>query len=176
MEKVQNTPVAAVFNQRGQVETAIDELLHTGFLQDQIGMVLPGQGMIEAETPTSRREETAADGAVAGAVTGGALGALLGAGVTALIPGIGPVLAGGLLAGVALGAAAGAAGGSYLGPFLALGMSEEEAHRYRDEFRAGRGLVVVKAGERSAEALTILQRHGGHQVMAPGDPAAASYK
>src|SRR5579885_2798240 len=152
--------VAGVFPTRGQAEAAIDELLHAGFTQDQIGYVTPGGQVTAAVTPTARREEDAAEGAVAGTVVGGAVGARAGALVVAPIPGAGPLLAGGLLIGALGGAAAGAAVGSWVGPFVALELSDADARQYDADVRAGRTVVVVRAGDRRELAEHILRGHG----------------
>jgi hypothetical protein len=68
------------------------------------------------------------------------------------------VIAAGLLAGVLGGAAAGAAAGGIVGALVGLGIPEDEAHRYQEEFLQGRTLVVVQAVARGAEAIGILRR------------------
>jgi hypothetical protein len=165
MSTMVRTPVVAVFEQRGQAISAIDELEHAGFIKDQIGVATPGGPLHEANTPTSRREENAAEGAAKGAITGGVAGAVSGALAAALIPGVGPILAGGFLAGILAGtvggAAAGAALGGWFGPFVAMGVPQQDAERYRRELQEGRTLVVVKAGDRGEEAERILHDHGG---------------
>ncbi len=155
------TMVTAVFENRGQAESAIDNLWHAGFRHDQIGVVMPGGQVTEATTATEKTEENAAQGAVTGATAGGAIGAIAGAVAAAVIPGVGPVIAGGILTGLVLGGAAGAAVGSYLGPFVALGFSKEDAQRYHSELKAGRTIVTVKAEDRAADAVAILRSHGG---------------
>lgn len=152
--------VAAVFETRGQAESAIDNLWHAGFRHDQVGIVTPGGRVAEATTATEKTEENAAEGAVAGAATGGAIGLVAGALASALIPGVGPVLTGGILTGALLGGAAGAAAGSYLGPFLAMGFSEDEARFYHSELKAGRTVLMVRAEDRADDALAILRSHG----------------
>jgi hypothetical protein len=159
------TLLIGVFERRGQAEAAIDELRHAGFRADQIGLATPsGEVMPAAETPTERREEHAASGAVAGALAGGAAGAVGGALATAVFPAAGIVIAGtylaGILAGAVGGAAAGAAMGGYFGPFVAMGMSEEDARRYHGEIQAGRTLVAVQPEGRREEAERILHDHG----------------
>lgn len=158
--------VAAAFDQRAEADVAIDKLRHAGFTQEQIGFVTPEGTVDQAQTPIDKREDKAAGGTVAGAVTGGTIGTLVGAACTALIPGIGLVLTGGLLAGIAMGAATGAAVGGFLGPFIAMGVSEDEARAYESYLTTGRTIVVVAAGDRSAEATTILHNHGGSVVHA----------
>jgi hypothetical protein len=56
------------------------------------------------------------------------------------------------------GAAAGATAGGVLGALLGLGIPEEQARQYEQEFLAGRTVVVVQAAGRAAEALAILRR------------------
>jgi uncharacterized membrane protein len=157
-----HSTVAVVFETAGQAESAIDELRHAGFRQNQIGILTPSGRVEEAETPIERTEEEAATGAARGAVAGGAVGAAAGALAGALIPGIGPILAGGIFTGILLGGAAGAAAGSYAGPFVALGFSEEDARHYGNELKEGRTIVSVRAEDRATEALSILRSHGGH--------------
>jgi hypothetical protein len=167
METTGHSTVVAVFDTRGQAESAIDKLWHEGFTQDRVGIVTPGGKTVEATTATEEIEEKAGQGAVTGALSGGTAGAVAGALVAGLVPGIGPVLAGGILTGIVVGGAAGAALGSYLGPFVALGLSEDEARHYGRHLQAGRTVVTVKAGPRAAEALTILRSHGGYNAEAP---------
>lgn len=164
MAEITFPTVVAVFDRREQAEVAIDGLWHAGFKHDQIGILVPGQGVREAQTPTGKVEDNAAGGAVTGAVTGGTLGAVAGAVLTGLIPGIGPVLAGGILTGLVTGAAAGAAVGVYLGPFVALGLTEDEARHYHERVQAGQTLVVVRPGECLDEAVKILRECGGHDI------------
>jgi hypothetical protein len=163
--------VVGVFPDRGWAERAIDELHHHGFTRQQIGVVMPGRGVVEAHTGTEVLEDNAGTAAVAGAAAGGTLGAIAGALAMGLIPGVGPVLAGGLLAGILGGAAAGAALGTFAGPFVALGFTEDEARDYQEQFQAGRSIVVVHAGDRAAEARDILRRFGG--TIRDDVPAAA---
>jgi uncharacterized protein (TIGR02271 family) len=100
-----------------------------------------------------------------GAATGVGVGALWAIGIAAgLLPAIGPVIAGGLLASVVASAAGGAAVGGIVGALIGLGIPEEEAEFYESEVKAGRTMVTVKAGERHAEAMAILQRHGGFDM------------
>jgi len=161
MSTMKESLVTAVFENRGKAESAIDNLWHAGFQHDQVGILMPGGRVAEATTATEGAEENAAEGAVAGAAAGGAIGAVAGALATTFIPGIGPVLAGGLLTGIVLGGAAGAAAGSYLGPFVALGFSEDQARHYHDELKAGRTIVTVRTEDRAADAVAILRSHGG---------------
>jgi hypothetical protein len=146
---LETTAVIATFEDRNLADCYVRELKQAGFKDDEVGVIAPHH---DAD------ETYAEEGAAAGAVTGGAVGALAGAVATGLIPGVGPVIAAGLLAGVLGGAAAGAAAGGVFGALIGLGIPEEEARRYEEEFLAGRTLVVVQAIGRGGEAMGILRR------------------
>ncbi len=153
------TSVVAVYRTRGQAEAAIDQLWHAGFTKDQVGIMIPGEGIKEPVTEIEQHEENHANGAVAGAVTGTAVGTIAGALAMVLIPGLGPILTGGVLMGVIAGAATGAAVGSFAGPFLAMGFSEEDVHRYQTDLRSGRTVVVVQTDGKQDRAIMILRSH-----------------
>lgn len=146
--KEEVTALIATFVERRNAERFVDELKRARFKDDEIGMVAPHDQEIEP----------AEEGALAGAITGGALGAAAGAVATGLIPGVGPIVAVGILAGMLGGAAAGAGTGSLVGALIGLGVPEDEAHKYEQEFLAGRTLVVVQALGRGGDALAILNR------------------
>jgi hypothetical protein len=152
--------ILGVFFDRGTAEKAIDELHHAGFSDREVGMLTRGGDVVEAKTATGVQESNAAEGAVAGALAGGTVGAVTGALVSLLIPGLGPVITGGLLTVVLASTAAGAAGGSLIGPFIALGLSEDEAHYYEGQFSAGRTILAIRANGRAEEARRVLRRHG----------------
>jgi len=42
-----------------------------------------------------------------------------------------------------------------------LGLSKEEALYYEEEFKAGKAIVTVKAGEFADKAVAILRKYGG---------------
>ncbi|MGI9062035.1 MAG: hypothetical protein ACR2H5_26060 [Ktedonobacteraceae bacterium] len=96
-----------------------------------------------------------------GAFTGGVVGGLLGATVALLIPVLGPAFAGGILVTV-FSAALGAMAGGFLGAFAAIGVPEEQARHYEEEFKAGRTIVTVKTEDRQQDALDIFYRNGVH--------------
>jgi hypothetical protein len=50
---------------------------------------------------------------------------------------------------------------------------EEEARVYECEVLAGRAIVSVQAGERYADAIAILRRHGAYDASAPSLGATA---
>lgn len=155
--------VVGVFSDRKEAEQAIDSLRQRGFRDEQIGIAARDQ---EHPEGTVKKAPDGPDGGstATGAVTGGVLGGVLGALAAGLIPGIGPVLAGGMLAGVLGGAAVGAVSGGLLGALTGMGVPEEDARYYDEEFKGGRTIVTVKADDRYDEARSILQSHGAHDV------------
>jgi hypothetical protein len=174
--------VVGVFDNRVDAEQGVDELKRLGFRDDQIGFAMRDAPRTEAEAPAAARagelpaseEETEAGrDAAKGVVSGGVVGGVLGALATGLIPGVGPVVAAGLLAGIIGGAAVGAAAGGLIGSLVGLGLSEEEARYYQQQFESGRAVVTVNAGARAAEAQEALHRFGATDVQHPqGRPGA----
>jgi outer membrane lipoprotein SlyB len=149
--------IVAVFSTRGRAESAIHQLWHAGFSKHQIGILIPGEGIRQAETQTEAVEDRGAAGAVTGAIAGGMLGAVVGSLALVLVPGIGPVLTGGGLMTILAGSAAGAAAGSFAGPFLAMGLSHEDVKRYQADLRSGRTVVVVQPHDQGLRAEMILR-------------------
>lgn len=146
--------VIGVFEQEAQAEQAVSALWKAGFAPDRIDMANRRVGIVRG-TPRLQFQEDTADGAMAGAVAGATAGAVAGVVAGSLMPLVGTV-AGGIG-----GAALGAAGGTFLGPFVAMDISEEDAHHYSQVVDQGQTLVIVRQVGRSDEARTILQAHGG---------------
>jgi hypothetical protein len=158
MAAKRNDIVVGVFEHRTQAERAVIELWKAGFPHDRIDMVTR-EGPVSA-TPNLHLQNEAGNSAIVGAVGGAGAGAVAGAIISLLLPGIGTVIGGGLLIGIIGGAALGAAGGTFLGPFLALEMTEDDAHYYAHTLDAGRIVVIVKTADRFDEAQGILRRAG----------------
>jgi uncharacterized protein (TIGR02271 family) len=167
------TTVIAVFDDRGQAQQAIDQLKRAGFTEKEIG-VTARDGEVGDVARGDKGETHAKEGAIAGVATGAGVGALWGLGILAgVLPAIGPAIAGGTLAAILSSAAAGAATAGIAGTLIGLGIPEDEAKYYDQEFRAGRTVVTVQAMGRQAEAESILQQAGGS--MGPsGDYAAGT--
>jgi hypothetical protein len=159
--------VVGLFHERGRADDAVKELLRLGISDSAIG--------VAARTPLTEKIGNQWElGAATGAVAGGATGTLLGIAVASgLMTGIGPVIAGGLLGGLLTSAAVGAATGGVLGALVGLGVPEEEATFYKEEFDAGRVLVTVRAGDRASDASEVLRRFGAYDITSrdPGKPA-----
>jgi hypothetical protein len=153
-------PAVGLFADRAQAEQAVEALHRAGFAPEQIGVVVRDGGTPAETAPVVDADVRPEQGAAAGAVTGGVLGTLLGAGIAMTLPVVGPALALGVLAGALGGATLGITGGGLVGALLGLGISQEEASYYQEEFVRGRTLVTVRANGRRDEALAILKRHG----------------
>ena len=106
-------------------------------------------------------EESARTGAVAGGVVGG----IVGGAVALLIPGIGPAVAGGILASTFGGVGMGSIAGSFLDTFINMGVPEEKARYYEQEFKAGNIIVTVTTDAAHQEqAQALLKNYGAHDV------------
>jgi hypothetical protein len=161
MADQQRRTVINAFESRDHAERAVNDLRSAGYTDDDIGWA-----MRHEEAPEGTHD--VASGAAAGAVTGGVLGGLGAAAAMALIPGVGPFIAGGALATILTTAGVSAAAGGLLGGLAGLGASEEEAKFYDQEFRAGRPVMTVNAGDRYDHASEIMRRSGGYDYASRG--------
>lgn len=163
-QREQGNVVVGVFASREQAQAAIQDLQRAGFDDESLGYASKesepeGAGMDVEDI--EERDEKATTGAVGGVAAGGMIGGVLGAGAALLIPGVGPVVAAGILA---AGVAGGAFAGGLVGPFMNMGVPEEEAQYYDSEFKSGRTIVTVHPGNREAEARSILGSAGASNV------------
>jgi len=165
MANQQRTTLVAAFEDRDEAEKAVDDLRQAGFKDDEIGFAIRGSDAVEGGMITDAEGSKDKRGALAGMAGGAGLGAVLGAAAALLVPGVGPVIASGVLTMALGGAIAGTAIGGIFGAMTGLGVSEEEARFYEQEFHSGRALVAVKTGARAADAALILRRHGGYDLQ-----------
>lgn len=168
MSTVRTRDVAVgVFSDPTQAQQAVADLKRSGFTENEIGVTSrhdTGTLAGDAEAGTGSKAD---EGAVAGLAAGAGVGALWGLGILAgVVPGIGPAIAGGTLGVLLSSAAAGAATAGLAGALIGLGIPDEDATFYEDEFKAGRSIVTVKS-PRHTEACAILNRHGGYDATAP---------
>jgi len=171
MTSANERTLVGVFESRDEAALVLDELRQAGFDQNEIGFAIRGDDAVAGGAITDASPTKDGQGAVKGMVAGGLAGGLLGAAAVLLIPGVGPVLAMDVLASALGFGAAGVATGGILGAMVGLGISEEEARVYEEEFHAGRAIVTVHAGQRVPEARRILGRHGAHNIQSePTDP------
>ena len=116
-------------------------------------------GLGDLQEQGNHQEKRLMEEEATGAVTGGIVGGVLGAAVALLIPVIGPALAGGILVTV-FSAALGAVTGGMLGALVTMGVPEELARHYEEEFTAGRTIVTVKTEDQQQKVLDIMYRNG----------------
>ena len=159
------TSLVGVFEDRTQAEQAVQDLERAGFKADEIGYAIRGATDVRGGMITDASGTKDGKGAATGAATGAGVGAILGAAAAMLLPGVGPVVSLGILTMAAGGAVAGTAVGGILGAMTGLGISEEEAQFYQNEFNSGRAIVAVKAGDRAGDAADILRRHGDYDLQ-----------
>jgi len=175
MTAARNTStVVGVFEDRRQADQAVAELKRAGFRDDQVGVAMRHDtGSTKGASTTD--DTYAEEAGIAGALTGLGLGTLAGLGVLAgVVPVIGPAIAGGTLGVILSNAAAGAAAAGLGGALIGYGVPEEEAKYYNEEFKAGRTIVTVQAGDRCGEATAILRRSGAHDMSTRGAVASGT--
>jgi hypothetical protein len=150
-----------VFTTREAADRAVADLKAAGYTDAQIGLIAKDSS--GNATRVDGDNNYAGTGAAVGVAAGAAAGAAVGAGVAAgVIPIIGPVLAIGTLGTVLLNAAGGAAIAGLAGALIGWGIPEEDARYYEGEVQAGRYLVTVDCGDRSADVRSVYSRHGGY--------------
>jgi hypothetical protein len=148
-----------VFADHTQADRAVAELKQAGFRNDQVGVA--GRDWRGESAASAKHGTEVEEGALAGALTGAGLGGLVGLGVLAgVIPVFGPAITAGTLGILLSNAAAGATLAGVAGALVGMGIPEEEAHHYGNEFLAGRYIVTVMTGGRTEEALVVLRRCG----------------
>ena len=157
--------LVGIFRDRVKAEGALNELHEAGFTEEQTGFVIrgkrdPGDDESPIENDSDLEKSSTGGGILAGSTVGGVIGAV----ATGLIPGVGPVIAAGILAGVVGGAAAGGVAGGVIGTLKGIGIPDDEAKIYEEEFNAGHPLITVDAGDRREEAWKILQQHGAYDA------------
>jgi len=160
MTMAQRSTVVGVFPDHAHVEQAINELHTLGIKDEQIGYAVRDEKDKGGAAAGKKPEE----GAILGAASGGVAGGLLGAGASLLIPGIGPAIAGGVLAATLGGLTVGALTGGITGALVKLGIPEEEARYYQNEFEAGRPIVTVQTASQQQAVLDVFHRYGAHET------------
>lgn len=167
MEPQTRDLIVVAFPSTVEAKKAVDDLYYAGFRPEQLGIMAPDGSLRDGTTQTSLLEDRATEGSVVGALAGGALGAGIGALTVIAVPAFGAVVAGGIVTALLGSAALGATLGSVLGPFIAMGLSKDEAEFYADKFRSGNPIVVVRHEGRADEAWEILRRHDAMSVQPP---------
>src|SRR5258705_13483444 len=170
-----NTAVFGIYQDRVNVENAVDMLRQAGFRNTDISVLFPyneGTKDFAAEKHTKAPEGTAA-GAGTGAVVGGTLGLLAGIGALA-IPGLGPFIAAGPIMGALAGAGTGGVVGGIIGALVGMGIPEYEAKRYEGMIKEGKILLSVHADDSDwvKRAKDILERTGAEDISSAGEAKA----
>ena len=168
---IDNRVAVGVFADPRQAEQAFHELRQAGFRDDQLGFIVRDRAAISGEEARERAVTEEEMTPATGAVVGGILGGVVGVTAAILIPGLGPAIAGGILTTIG-GAALGAATGGLIVMLTHMGVPEEEAQTYNQEFQAGRIIVIVQTDERPWEAFEILKRNYNNGAI----PATESVK
>jgi hypothetical protein len=175
-----NKAVFGLYNTRGQVENAVDELKAQGFRNTDVSVLFSENVGTKdfAHEKGTKAPEGLATGATSGAVVGGALGWLAGIGALA-IPGAGPLIAAGPIIGALAGVGVGGAVGGIAGGLIGLGIPEYEAKRYEGRIKSGNILLSVHVDDAAwaKKAESILKDTGADEVSstseAKGDYANA---
>lgn len=170
-----NTAVFGIYQNRGQVEHAVDTLVKEGFRAEDVSVLLPDNVGTKdfAHEKNTKAPEGAATGAGTGAVLGGTLGLLAGIGALA-IPGLGPFIAAGPIMGALAGAGTGGVVGGILGALVGMGIPEYEAKRYEGMIKEGRILLSVHCDSSDwvKRAEKILKQTGGQDIASSGEASA----
>jgi hypothetical protein len=155
--------VFGLFDNRLQIENAIDGLRAAGFRESDMSALLPDLESTKdlAHEKHTKAPEGALAGAAAGGAVGGTLGLLLGLGALA-IPGLGPFIAAGPIMATLAGAGVGGAVGTLTGALIGMGIPEYEAKRYESFLNKGGSLLAVHAddGDWAKRAKDVLDRCG----------------
>ncbi|HEY5936819.1 MAG TPA: hypothetical protein VIU61_19355 [Kofleriaceae bacterium] len=149
-----------VFEDADAARNAIRDLRAAGIPEKKIGVLTrDDHGDMKVKSFKDLEGNKAGTGAAIGVGAGAGGGALWAIGIAAgVLPAIGPVIAGGLLAAIAASAGIGAAAGAIVGSLVGLGVSDEEAAYYDEEFRKGRTIVVVQNDDRADVVYQLLQQ------------------
>lgn len=154
--------VVAAFHSHAEAQQAVHDLKKAGFSDEQIGIATQDR---EGTYQEQMDDNHAGEGAAIGATAGLGAGALWGLGIVAgVLPAIGPVIAGGALAAVVASAAGTAAAGGVVGALIGLGIPEDEAEYYHEEFEQGRTIVTVRTNTAASavDAKRILDRYNAY--------------
>jgi hypothetical protein len=164
--------VYGIYSSVIHAERAVDVLIGSGFLSQDLSVLLPDQQSTRdfAHEKETKAPEGAAVGTTAGGVIGGTLGLLAGIGAVA-IPGVGPLIAAGPIIGALAGLGAGGAVGGIVGALVGMGILEYEAKRYEGRLKKGGVLLSIHC-RTSAEvdrAKGELKRTGAEDISSAGE-------
>ncbi len=169
------TAVFGLYQSVGHAEQAVDRMLHSGFSNDDISVLLPDNK--STREFAHEKNTKAPEGTTTGVTTGGAIGGTLGllAGIGALaIPGVGPFIAAGPIMGALAGLGVGGAVGGLIGALVGMGIPEYEAKRYEGRIKQGGVLLSAHCdtSEEITRAKNILKQTGAEDIASTGEASA----
>jgi len=164
---LKNIAVFGIYDTANEAERAVDHLLHAGFSNSDISVLLPDDASIRdfAHEKNTKAPEGATTGVTAGGIVGGTLGLLAGIGALA-IPGVGPLIAAGPIMAALAGLGVGGAVGGVVGALVGTGIPEYEAKRYEGRVKDGGTLLSVHCDttEEGAAAKDSLHATGAKDI------------
>ncbi len=170
-----NTVVYGIYNSRSAAESAVDQLLASGFRNEDISVLLQDNAGTKdfAHEKATKAPEGTTTGVVTGGVVGGTLGLLAGIGALA-IPGIGPFIAAGPIMGALAGVGTGGVVGGIIGALVGMGIPEFEAKRYEGRIKSGGILLSVHCDNSDwvGKAKDLLKNSGAEDVSSTGEASA----
>jgi hypothetical protein len=170
-----NTAVFGIYQDRAQVESAVDSLITAGFRTEDISVLMPSNVGTKdfAHEKGTKAPEGIATGAGVGGAVGGTLGVLAGIGALA-IPGFGPFIAAGPIMGALAGVGAGGVVGGLIGALVGMGIPEYEAKRYEGMVKEGHALLSVHCDNSDwvKRAKEVLESSGARHVSSAGESSA----
>jgi hypothetical protein len=156
--------VLGIFQERADVETAIDKFKSEGFKPEDFSLVM--KDTREAQEIGDDTGANVAGGAVSGATSGAVIGGIAGLVAGIAIPGLGAFLIGGPIAaalgltGAAAstvsGAATGAVAGGLLGALMGMGLEREDAEYYEGRVKEGAILLAVPTRENQLDLVMAI--------------------
>jgi hypothetical protein len=173
-----NTAVFGIYKSAAQAERAVDDILKTGFSNNDISVLLPDVRSSKefAHEKNTKAPEGTTTGVTTGGVVGGTLGLLAGIGALA-IPGLGPFIAAGPIMAALAGLGVGGAVGGLIGALVGMGIPEYEAKRYEGRVKDGGVLLSVHCdtSEEIARAKDLLKQTGAEDISSAGEKAVSSH-
>jgi hypothetical protein len=171
------TAVFGIYPTRDQAEDAVQQLVVSGFSNNDISVLLPDAKSTKAfaHEKNTKAPEGAAAGVTTGGVVGGALGLLAGIGALA-IPGVGPLIAAGPIMASLAGVGVGGAVGGLIGALVGMGIPEYEARRYEGRVKDGGILLSVHCDTALAitKAEALLKRTGAEDIASSAEKASTA--
>lgn len=164
-ERTSTTPltesVIAIYKTHEEAEEAVHQLERGGIPLGKVSIIGRDFRVREEIQGYYRPSDAAKEGAAFGAWFGGLFGLLSGFGLF-ILPIAGPLIVLGPLAGLIAGAATGAGIGALVNGLMAMGLSKEDALKYKARLEGGEFLVAVTGPAGEIEAARAILEGTGH--------------